>query len=177
MSQVRTNSIVPVGGVPSGASGGGFIQVVTAVKSDFTDQGTAGNTFYDISGLSVSITPRSSSSKVFIQVAAHYGSGQNGGIRLVRGSTEIAIGDVYSSRARMSASANTEGSIEPASIVVNFVDSPATTSAVTYKVQGLAHANGGGSGGSFKINSGWGNGTNADYPQTISSITVFEISG
>jgi len=177
MSQVRTNSLVPVGGIPAGASGGGFIQVVQAVKSDFTDQGTAGNTWYDISGLSVNITPRSTSNKVYVAVDVQMGTGQNGGIRLLRNGSAIAIGDSYSSRTRMSAAAADGSSIEPVSSTFSFVDSPGTTSAVTYKIQGLAHANGGGSGGSFKINSGYGNGTNADYPQTISSITVFEISG
>ena len=34
MSQLKVNSIVPVGGLPSGASGGGIIQVVQAVKTN-----------------------------------------------------------------------------------------------------------------------------------------------
>jgi len=34
MSQVRTNSIVPAGGIPGGASGGGIIQCVSTTKTD-----------------------------------------------------------------------------------------------------------------------------------------------
>jgi len=65
MSQVRTNSLVPVGGIPAGASGGGIIQCVYALKTD-TQSFANNSSFNDISGLSVSITPRSSSNKVLV---------------------------------------------------------------------------------------------------------------
>ena len=64
MSQLRTNSIVPVGGIPAGASGGGIIQVVQTVKTD--DASTTSNSYTDITGLSVTITPRSTSNKILI---------------------------------------------------------------------------------------------------------------
>lgn len=35
MSQIRTNSIVPSGGVPAGADGGGIIQVVENNTTDY----------------------------------------------------------------------------------------------------------------------------------------------
>ena len=34
MSQLKVNSIVPVGGLPAGATGGGIIQTVTLTKTD-----------------------------------------------------------------------------------------------------------------------------------------------
>ena len=34
MSQIKVNSIVPAGGLPSGATAGGIIQVVQSVKTD-----------------------------------------------------------------------------------------------------------------------------------------------
>lgn len=156
-------------------AGGKILQVQSSVKSDYTDQSTSGNTWYNISGLSVNITPSSSSNRVYVMVSVQMATQQNGGIRLLRNGSAIALGDSYSSRTRMSAAAADASSIEPVAATISFVDSPGTTSTVTYSIQGLAHANGGGSGGSFKINSGYGNGTNADYPQTISTITVFEI--
>ena len=61
MSQLKVNSIVPVGGLPSGANGG-IIQCVQTVKTDTTSQSLTGSSnFFDISGMSVSITPSSNS--------------------------------------------------------------------------------------------------------------------
>ena len=66
MSQLKVNSIVPVGGLPSGADGG-IIQTVQTVKSDVTSQsGSSSGTFFDISGMSATITPSSNSNKVLV---------------------------------------------------------------------------------------------------------------
>jgi hypothetical protein len=79
MSQLRTNSIVPVGGIPAGASGGGIIQVVDASTSTATSttstipfdstipQSTEGTEL-----LTVSITPRSTSNKLIIFVSVPF---------------------------------------------------------------------------------------------------------
>ena len=49
MSQLKVNSIIPVGGVPSGGAGG-IIQCVQTFKVDGTSQAGGGTTtFYDIS--------------------------------------------------------------------------------------------------------------------------------
>ena len=56
MSQIKVDSIVPVSGVASG-QGGGIVQVVSAFKGDrFT---TSSTSFVDISGLTLTITPKS----------------------------------------------------------------------------------------------------------------------
>ncbi|BCV08527.1 MAG: hypothetical protein CM15mL8_070 [Caudoviricetes sp.] len=55
MSQLKVNSIVPVGGLPSGASGG-IIQVVQTVKTDTMSTSGTGGSYQDITGLSVTIT-------------------------------------------------------------------------------------------------------------------------
>ena len=59
MSQLKVDSIVPRGGLPSGANGG-IIQTVAVHKSDSTS--TTSTSFTD-SGLEASITPQSSSIK------------------------------------------------------------------------------------------------------------------
>ena len=93
MSQLKVNSIVPVGGLPSGANGG-IIQTVQTVKSDVTSQsGSSSSTFYDISGMSATITPSSSSNKIMAVVSCVLGAsttGRNNLLRLVRGSTVIS---------------------------------------------------------------------------------------
>ena len=63
MSELRTNRIVPRDGLVSGASGG-VIQVKSTTKTDtFTTNSTS---FTDITGLSVSITPTISDSKILV---------------------------------------------------------------------------------------------------------------
>ena len=63
MSQLKVNSIVPVGGLSSGANGG-IIQVVQSVKTDTFS--TSSSSFTDITGLSATITPSSNSNKILV---------------------------------------------------------------------------------------------------------------
>ena len=72
MSQLKVNSIVPVGGLPSGANGG-IIQVVSATKTDTAS--FSSTSFQSISGLSVTITPSSNSNKILI--CSHINFGEN----------------------------------------------------------------------------------------------------
>ena len=59
MSQLKVDSIVPRGGLPSGASGG-ITQTVQAFKDDeFSFTTTGANSYVDLTGLSVTITPQS----------------------------------------------------------------------------------------------------------------------
>lgn len=133
MSQLKVNSIIPVGGVPSGG-GGGIIQVKQAYKNDTASSSTT-DSFVDISGLSLSITPTSSSSKILVFVALNGISHnlQSVGFRLLRGSTQIGGA---SSTSLQSGFANTYVDEEYIHSVSHcFLDSPATTSATTYKLQ------------------------------------------
>ena len=115
---------------------GHVIQVLQTLKTDtFTLSGT--NVFTDITGISLSITPTSTSSRIlintFIPVAVD--NGYNVHLRLMRDSTAICIGDASSNRPRSTWQGffNTNEDQWPVSI--QFLDSPATTSAITYKVQ------------------------------------------
>ena len=139
MSQLRTNSIVPVGGIPAGADGGGIIQVVQTVKTD--DASTTSNSYTDITGLSVTITPRSTSNKILIMMNVNIGHSTNAttGFRIIRGaSTDIASG-TYAGSGYSAAtvggriSVSDDGNLFAFSM--QYLDSPATTSATTYKIQ------------------------------------------
>ena len=108
---------------------GRILQVVSSVLTTGTQNTT---TTQADTGLSCSITPRSSTSKILVLVT-HNGAGKYGGdtalvMALVRGSTIIhypATSHGYSN------SANPQIS----SLSFNFLDSPATTSSITYKTQ------------------------------------------
>jgi len=75
MSELRVNKILPKDGLPSGATGGGILQIVTKNKLDagpITSGSYSAGTNYDISGLSLSITPSSSSNLIWIQGFVHH---------------------------------------------------------------------------------------------------------
>tara|TARA_R100001015_G_C4563953_1_gene123265 strand:+ start:44 stop:550 length:507 start_codon:yes stop_codon:yes gene_type:complete len=167
MSQIKVNSIVPVGGLPSGATGGGIIQVVTTFKDDSFS--TSSTSFVDVTGFSVTITPSSNSSKILIMSCCTMNhDNQSGMLRmnLLRGSTNIAEpspSDSFSSTHSTHFGAETNGMF---SWNYHFIDSPSTTSAVTYKWQ-LANI-----AGTCKIN-GRASGTNMG---STGSVTAMEIT-
>ena len=139
MSQLKVNTIIPVSGVPTGG-GGGIVQTKQAFKTDITTLSGSQGTFQDISGLSVAITPTSTSSKILVTFSVQFGSNTTGtpnGVRLERDGTGIAIADASSTRNRCTVAeqttfSNANNTIRLASS--QFLDSPNTTSSVTYNV-------------------------------------------
>ena len=135
MSELRTNRIVPRDGLPSGSSGG-IIQVKQTVDS--TTETITDTNYNDAGGLSISITPTRSDSKILIMATTNvqaFRSAQevSGGLRLVRDSTEI-IEYPYAFVLESGTSGN--GRIfYNTNHAATYLDSPNTTSAVTYKVQ------------------------------------------
>ena len=75
MSTLKVNKIIPVGGVPSGG-GGGIVQVVQTVKTDVFTSNTQ-DSFTNITGMSVNITPLSSSSKILVSVNMNASNGSD----------------------------------------------------------------------------------------------------
>ena len=73
-------------------STGAVVQVVSTTKTD-TFSGSTTGSFYDITGLNVTITPSSASNKILINVTVCGGHSNLAGYRLVRGSTAIGVGD------------------------------------------------------------------------------------
>ncbi len=150
------------------------VQVLQTVKTDtFT---TTSSSFTDVTGLSVNITPTSASSKILVLYSTSIGapSGQYSvGVRLVRDSTAIYLGDVRGSRTRASSWSWSESS-QYSLIPVNgiFLDSPATTSATTYKLQMISAY-----GVTVYLNRNEIDGNNAVQGSIPSQITVMEISG
>ena len=173
MSELRTNRIVPRDGLPAGSSGG----IIQVKMGTFTGKfNTASSTMVD-SGLSVTITPTRSDSKILVQVSL--GSLSNNErqkrafMNIVRDSTNVLVGDAATGHevtAALSTRSSDDNYIQvPVSFMV--LDSPATTSATTYKVQlsrgtdsGTVYLNGTAGGDSYSGN-------------TASTIIVMEVSG
>ncbi len=167
-----------------GASAGQVIQVVSTTKTD-TFAGTAsGGSFVDVTGLSVSITPSSASNKILVMAtvcgccAVNSPSPQNSiGFKIIRGATDIAIGDSASSRTRMGvAYADPSGDARNITTInLQHLDSPATTSSTTYKIAVTQNYSSGGN--TMLINRNDGDGNDYSSQRTVSSITVMEIKG
>ena len=174
MSQLRTNSIVPVGGIPAGASGGGIIQTVQTVKTDiFSSTSTS---FVDVTGMSASITPRSSSNKILIICRfAHSRSGSSTGIhfRLARGGSAIFVGDASGSRTQAATGSHYLDSYNHIGETITFLDSPATTSSTTYSLQGRVSYGG----PTWYVNKSGYDDNRAEDARTASSIILMEVSG
>jgi len=117
----------------------GVVQVVTTNKTD--NFSTSSSTFVDVTGVSVSITPTSASNKVMVIVqgiVTDASGGAGGRMNLLRGSTNIAQSTGATNNQTLPIEQGQNGT--PFSIV--FIDSPATTSATTYKIQVRINAGG-----------------------------------
>ena len=139
MSELRTNRIVPRDGLPSG-SAGGIIQIKQTIKKDqFTTSQVVGSGYTDLTGLNVTITPTRSDSKILIECSI-YNSNANAVnfFRILRGNTFI---EQPSGTSSSGANWNAHGFAYfncnnwQDTTVIKILDSPATTSATTYKVQ------------------------------------------
>jgi len=147
------------------------IQVVsTALTSIFSSSSTS---YTDVTGLSVSITPTSATSKILVRVDITGGASSLAIYQLMRGSTAIGIGDLVSGHGQSTTQpAQWQGSNgdRGSYVGMTFLDSPATTSATTYKVQGFCDA------GTFYLNRSSSYSATAVGTGSISTITVMEIA-
>jgi hypothetical protein len=155
-------------------AGGKVLQVVSTTKIDtFTLSAT--NTFTDITGLSVTITPSSASNKILILTNISNGNvtaNSSNAFRLMRGATAIGGGTASGNRQSSFAQSDPVNVNNQESASFNFLDSPNTTSSTTYKIQANCLA-------TLTVNRS-GNDPDLADPRgarTASSITVMEIAG
>ena len=150
------------------------LQAVQTIKTDTFS--TTSVTYTDVTGLSVSITPTSATSKILVMYDVK-GSCENIQLAfaLVRNSTQIYMGDASGNRRRASSVVGgipdpSESNRFPQQGVAIFLDSPATTSTLTYKIQAAVNA------GTGYVNQP-GQDQDENYrARTASSITVMEIA-
>jgi hypothetical protein len=154
------------GGVPAWvapAGGGKILQVVTAQTTTTT---TISSTTYTDTTLTATITPTSASSTILVLIsqAVEYSipaSLVSIGTRIVRGATTIFDGGLSADRLKITGATVVEHGLR---LDMKYIDSPATTSATTYKTQGRMSATGSGETSTYQAVSPWG-GTAA--PSTI----------
>jgi hypothetical protein len=133
-----------VGEIGSGYGGftGNVIQVLNAVKTNAQD--TSSTTFIDVTDLSLVITPKSIQNKILISVRLNNisNSAANGTwFNLLRNSTVVTkntsggLTDTIGSFGGGGGGGTTTDSRKISSIAIDFLDSPSSISAITYKIQ------------------------------------------
>ena len=126
---------------------GSVLQVLQTVKTNVFS--TASVSWVDWTGMSATITPQSTSSKVLVTLTSGVSNDTNNSfqyVKLVRGVTDIALGDTVGSVTRCWID-GAFGTLSSFSLVQkplagSFLDSPATISATTYKLQVIRTING-----------------------------------
>ena len=154
---------------------GSVLQVKQTVKTDTAS--TSSTSFADV--FTVSITPTAATSKFLLTGDLKIGySSYSASVmwKFVRDSTDLFIGDADGNRTRCTwgiedtSDSSNDARFHVASTHGTFLDSPNTTSAITYRVQWSAQQN-----------TGYLNRTGDDtnglaYPRAASSLTVMEIA-
>lgn len=167
------NFIGPSSWELSGAIG----QVVSTSTTNSAAMSNAASSWVDLSGLSVAITPSSSSSKVLITASVCAGQGPSNPyaiwFRLVRSGTVIGVGSSSGNRSRCSFALvpiATYMDDDMGTAGCTFQDTPSTTSSLTYKVQGTSRST-----GNWAYNMSDDQQNNPAFGQGISTITAMEI--
>ena len=152
------------------AATGHVLQVVQAFKNDVFS--TSSTSYVDVTGLSASITPSSASNKILVLLRTTQATSGPDQISttLLRDATTIAAAntkDYFSFMYPSINGTNTNTFMAHGSTHLDYLDSPSTTSSVTYKVQ-------------MKVNTATGylnRSRDSDSYRGVSSITLMEVAG
>ena len=151
---------------PNGGAGK-ILQVKQTFKNDTAS--TSSGSFADISGFTVSITPSATSSKILYTGSLYLGfTGAEGNFRLTRTvsgtATEVGNASVVDDDADGAFAIG--GGSQYTVATFSFLDSPNTTSAITYGIKWHMHS------GTMYLNRTWDNG----WFHGASSITAMEVA-
>tara|TARA_Y100000004_G_scaffold75309_1_gene84684 strand:- start:312 stop:962 length:651 start_codon:yes stop_codon:yes gene_type:complete len=167
-------------GALSFANEGKILQVVSTTKTDTSTFNSVNQAYTStVPGLTVAITPSSTSSQILIRGVVCFSTndtGKNGvSVTLLRGSTEIGLGQSGNSNTRSSFAGyySPDDNRLPQAIPFEFLDSPSTTSETTYglklfqpfsaNINVHVNLNGDGSASGTRV-------------RTISTITAMEVA-
>jgi hypothetical protein len=152
--------------------------VVSALKTDTFSTNSA--TYVLVTDLEVTITPTSSDSRIAIFWTVPFGvpssnANQVGNVTIFKNDTNFVVPDSPGSRTASITAANPNGQFGSSLFMSSglLIDSPNTTSPVTYDVRVLRVT-----GGAITVNSTQGDATDgAVSPRSVASITVMEVAG
>jgi hypothetical protein len=154
------------------------IQIVQAVKTDIQTIAGALSNFTDISGMSATLTRavQSASGKVRVQAVINTTTNNSDhgiGIRIMRDSTVIGVGDASGVRLQATSNTGYAGPHSNVPGVIDFIDSsPGNGATVTYKIQAKVY-----SAATGYINRDEFDVDNSNYTfRTISTLTLTELT-
>jgi len=158
---------------------GSVIQTVQSIKtttqSYSTGSSTLSDSYFDITGLNVSITP-ASGTKCFVSYTVNVGgqSGYGQGLALFRDSTQIYQGAADGSTIRLSNFDYSSGNQKIDTMAGQFLDTHGAngSTAVTYKLQMYVAT----PGWTSRVNRSQSTSSSRSYGRGASSITVMEIA-
>ena len=156
-----------------------ILQVVSTTKTDTFSASIAAGADTAITGLSATITPSSTSSKILAVVNVSGAQVTNTlgyvAVRLYRGATQIGSGAASSNRTEALAATrlSTASGANIVTVAGNYLDSPATTSATTYAVHLTSLAT---TTTTHCVNRSSTDADDEAYARPSSTITLFEVS-
>ena len=160
--------------------GDGVGKLLNVAQSTKTNTfSTNSQTFVDITDMEVTITPSSTSSKILVFYGLQAGTNGHGTIKAVRTvggtTTDILVGDADGNRSRGNNKIYSS-TWNPTTCVAQLLDSPNTTSAVTYKVQcAVPHS----ASYYIHVNRSYSSSASSNFAYDVrssSTITVMEVS-
>ena len=172
------------GGTPTAADlglnvTGGVLQVKQAIKAD--RQTISTSSWTDISGLSVTITPTSATSKILVKLAVNGAGNNNCYVTLASSQSSNMVDSIISDAGATSGNRIPSlhdyywggGSWDGLAVysALEFLDEPQTTSPITYNAKGFTYT------GTFYINQSKDGEDSNSRAALVSSITVIEIAG
>ena len=174
MSLLKVDDIQTTGGAPNR---GHIIQVVSATMTELASYSISGMTWTEVTPLTLSITPASSNSKILCMLTmggmASSNSGQRYGVALRRNSSNIAVNTNSGNytQASWAYTGRGLGNALEGHPAFNHLDSPGTTSSVTYRVMITTE-------GSYTlyVNRSQSDSSSSSVFRTASSFTLMEVS-
>ncbi len=154
-------------------SPGHVLQVVQVQKTDvFT---TTSSSLVDVTGLTLNITPTATSSKILFMASVAGVGTDNSVVQAYRDSTIIAGGDASGSRTQSFTGSLYNGIFAAPTLMtasINWLDTPSTTSAITYKIKAGAVG-----GGTLYLGRNATDNDDAQHTRAPQVITLMEIAG
>ena len=165
----------------TGVGQGSILQVVSTTKTDTYSESLATGVLSSnlVTGLTASITPSSTSSKILVTVSVPLANSSYfgyGSYVMRRDGTAIGVPDAAGSRTQLTAQGGSlsQNSVDIATLSQSFLDSPGTTSSITY---GISLHNPSSGTATVYANRSFSDQNNSRFARPISTITLMEVAG
>lgn len=157
-----------------GAGFGSILQIVSTTKTDTFSSNTA--SFNDVTGLSATITPSSTSSKILVIASIGFSDSSDSyasQFTLARDGVNLSTPTSPGSRTAVFFANKSMTTQEVLNGHVSFLDSPASTSSLVYNVRVRSEN----TANTIHINRGRNDSNGASFSRSVSTITLMEVAG